>query len=357
MKDAEDLYFVFVGDRLPEYVPSAIRLAQKHSGMRVNLLANHVAVPKRLRGIVNIYPIESFYDATVFDKAVKNINSDHEFRNGFWLRALERFFILAQFARVHNLRSFFHAELDQLLFNAGQLVRNIESTDRKGLFFPFHSSESGMASVFYCNDILALDSLLEFAIKESNYANEMQLLAGWARAYPQMMHALPTMINTVKQYPDSELVNKSQPTVHEMGGVVDAAQLGQWVGGEDPRNTPIHQFPVTKFVDTPNAHRLERSQLEQMKFHLTTSGSLVAQVMDEAQVEVYNLHLHSKVHSYLLSKTSGLNWLLLNANGNLAIRILGTRATQIRYYIKTNFNLLSKRLISKLTALVGRGEP
>jgi len=355
MQPSNDLYFVFIGDRLPKYVVPSIKLALRHSGMRVNLIANQAAVSRQLRDLIRIHPIESFYDPTVFNNVVQNVNADHSFRDSFWLKTLERFFVLSQFSSRYGTQSFFHAELDQLLFKTDDLVGNIEKTGRKGLFFPFHNPEKAIASVFYCNDILALDPLLEFANKESGFANEMQLLAGWAQASCQMVHPLPTMISAAKKDTTTNLLEADRLSILEVGGVVDAAQLGQWVGGQDPRNISIHQSPSTKFIDPPNQHLLGRRELENTKFTLTSMGPLVAELMDGTHVRVYNLHLHSKVHGYLLRRQSRLGWLLMHARGDRSIQIPGTRSAQIRYYFVASFSSLLRRLFATLHALAKRG--
>jgi hypothetical protein len=47
-----------------------------------------------------------------------------------------------------------------------------------------------------------------------------------------------------------------------VAGLVDAAQLGQWIAGIDPRNISPRQIPRTKFVDAPAMHLLSRETIE-----------------------------------------------------------------------------------------------
>jgi hypothetical protein len=198
------------------------------------------------------------------------------------------------------MQSIFHAELDQLLFRTDQLLTKLDVKDERYLFFPFHNQKSAVASIFYCNNHDALRSLLDFSCKGDIFPNEMALIATWAVQNPTRAFALPTMDSLVNKGARSLPRMNEVLEANDIGGVVDAAQLGQWIGGIDPRNVPIRDVPMTKFVDAPGEMLLSHNQLSQLKFNLSNDGSLNGKFGELFSVRIYNLHIHSKVHKWLL---------------------------------------------------------
>jgi hypothetical protein len=308
-------------------------LATRYSGLRVHLLGNEKIFAEASQKLINFTPVEDFYDPEEFKEAAKRISYAHSFRDGFWLKSLERFFVLEQYIHRGKIEHIFHAELDQLLFRADQLLEKLDTADQRGLFFPFHNQKSAVASVFYCNDHKALRSLLDFSCKGDIFPNEMALMANWAAINPTLVHALPTMALSVNHI--NNLLNESNSGlgVNDIGGVVDAAQLGQWVGGIDPRNVSIREVPMTKFVDAPGEMLLSRDQLSRFKFNLNSEGNLIGKFDELFSVNIYNLHLHSKVHKYLLNSDPELDHFFCQANEDYPVALPGTRKTQVIDYL------------------------
>jgi len=46
----------------------------------------------------------------------------------------------------------------------------------------------------------------------------------------------------------------------EIGGTIDAAQLGQWVGGDDPRIRSVRDIPMKKFFEIVSGELLTLKQ-------------------------------------------------------------------------------------------------
>lgn len=334
-RDEPRLTLVYLGDRLPDYAQSALGLAQRMSGLRISLLANARAInAKDLRGIDPI-AIEDIYDPTAFESASRNVLFPATFRNGLWIKSLERFFVLEQYCQAIGLNDVLHAELDQLFFSVNHLLNNLRDDSRKGLFVPFHTMDRAVASIIYCNDISALSSLIDFSSGPQPFPSEMHLIANWARAYPELSFRLPTLVDIIRPDVSQESICEAvSPT--ELDGIVDAAQLGQWIGGVDPRNVPIRRHPQTKFVDDPDPQILSTSDLTSTCFILSEGGKeLTCQMPDGRRIRLYSLHLHSKVHRWLEGDKSRLTYLLTSASSCNSIRIPGTRTSQLRHFSLT----------------------
>lgn len=333
-----EVYFVFLGGPLPKYALSSLLLAKVHSGLTVTLVAEG-HVHRQIKNLqVGFVGLEDFYDPSRFQQARSQVKLDHDFRGGFWLHTLERFFVLEQLMRVRMMKSIFHAEMDQLLFSADRLVTSLSSQTRKGLFFPVHSKEKAVASVFFCNDISQISSLVESAAHGPPFANEMELLLRWARNNPTRFFALPTLRDVVQT--NSKLEAHETLPADEIGGVTDAAELGLWVGGRDPRNLALSKVPSTKFVYHPEKAALSHDFLRTLNFEFEVEASrlFVSSKRSVNELQIYNLHIHSKIHSWLARERRNLINLLESANRVEPFKVPGTRLLQAQHALRVAFS-------------------
>lgn len=343
--------FVFLGSSLPKYVSASAKLASKTSGLEVTLLGNARLFRAARREGIDFAPIEDFYDPREFETAGRRISLDTDFRGGFWLKTLERLFVLEQFMSYAKLDSIFHAELDQLLFRTDMLVERLEAGNNQGVFFPLHNAEKGVASVFYCNSKLAFRDLIETAGSGEGFANEMVLLARWARGAGDFFE-LPTLSDSTRL--DGDIQNNKR--IGNLGGVVDAAELGLWVGGRDPRNLPVSERPTTKYSYPQGGATLSSGFLGGIRFRYDPDErSLWVRDPDAGgETQVYNLHIHSKVHKWLHSDPGALYRLFEIANSKLKAVLPGTRFTQLTFRGAGRLQRSMKKPSLILTVLAAR---
>lgn len=323
--------FVYLGQELPRYARASLHLAARTSGLYPELIcsdsiADSIRVPD-----VDVIPISGFYNPSDFRAASSRIAYPVDFRGGLWHHSVERLFVLAQFMAFTKRPRLFHAELDQLLFRCDMLVSELDKRQTRDLLVPFHAPDRAVASVLYCGDLEALHSLTEYATSIAAFRNEMELIASWSKGHTDSVRALPTLYHLLHGSEAVLPVGVSALDVQELGGVVDAAQLGQWVGGVDPRNVPFPKAPATKFVDAEEAGLLSAQDLKGLRFDLAAdTGELNCTSPGSGMVRIYNLHLHSKVHAALVRHGPALARLIADANLVRPSRIPGTRSTQIR---------------------------
>lgn len=331
-----DVVFVYLGQTLPRYVGRSLKLAAKYSGQRVLLIANGIHAKKFKNAGAEFIAIEEFYDPSEFAMARNQILLDHEFREGFWLYSFERLFVLGQFMAWTGSESLFHAELDQLLFGTSDLVDHLERTHKKGVFFPFHSPNKAVASVLFVNARNSLHRLIRFSTSSEPFNNEMELLVRFSKAFPEDSVELPTVGAALPQSSSEDFVfteNFVKPT--DIGpGAVDAAELGLWVGGRDPRNLGWEELPSTKWVYEQHKASLGRKYLEELHFHFEPSARLLQVTHNQdpgAAIRLYNLHIQSKVHSWIWRKDPELHRLFESANSSSSMKIFASRKLQFRY--------------------------
>lgn len=330
---SEKVYFVYLGNQLPYYAKSSLQLAQKYSGLDVHLLGNKSQQNQIRHLSIGFTPIEDFYESREFNQASKAISSPAEYRDGFWLKTLERIFVLHQFMNFAKLNSIFHAELDQVLFRVDKLLEELNSTGKTGVFVPFHSGHVAVASVFYCNKKNAIDSLIEFANATGKYPNEMELLADWVIKNPELGFGIPSILDLVD--PDNTNTPKGSVSINEVSGITDGMQIGMWIAGIDPRNVPLFECPKTRFVDPPEPSIATREQFARVIFEFDSqNGFLNATYKNSISVRVFNLHIHSKIHNLL--NRLGIQLIVRLANRRTPKYLVSVRYQQIKYAINKN---------------------
>jgi len=323
------VYFVYLGRRIPEYGLHSLRLADQWSGLPIHLIASEPARKTAHAAGVDFTCIEDFYDQTDFTDAAPRLTATHTFRGGLWLKSLERLFVLQQFARLSSLKTFIHAELDQLLFRVDLMQQHIADSSMSGVFFPLQDTHEGLASLLFCNDLGAFETILSLARNGAVFPNEMRLLGTWANLNRGSFIELPT-IPFYRPFAEDRFPSDFNHISTEMlGGIVDAAQLGQWLAGEDPRNVPIKRSPKTRFCASSADRRLALDDLERVRFRFDSSSThLTCDVHGFQPINIYNLHLHSKVHKWV-NRRDGLQQLLRASDRHISLTVPGTRRTQV----------------------------
>lgn len=350
---ADELVFVYLGSKLPPYGPAALRLAARHSGLNVTIIGERRLARTVPRGPFSFVELEEFYDPAAFHAARENIALNKDFRKGFWVSTLERFFVLEQFAQSGKLAALFHAELDQLLFGVNELADRLARHSARGVFFPFHSPEKAVASLFYFNDRAAMRSLLDSASTGAPFANEMELLVRWSKEFPHQVIRLPTFGDLFALIPDESL--PTLLTAEDCGGIVDAAELGLWVGGRDPRNLELSERPRNHFTYPPGKSVLSSDWLRNLRFDLESSPTkLWASYGGESErVQVFNLHLHAKIHPWIARSDYNLPKLLELSNAQVSRPLPGARFRQVEYVVTKGAARRRRRMIYLLNRWMG----
>lgn len=335
MNSDTPLVFVHIGEDSPAYIPYSLRLAQIHNRLPVFCVSNESNRKQLSVEGVAFVPLEEFYDPRGFQAAKNGIAFNHSFRSGFWLRSFERLFVMHQFLMSYRYQSVLHAELDQLLFGVDELARALNRIPQRGVFFPFHSPEKAVASILYVNHLQAIASLIEMAQDGQVRNNEMELLRDWAKANPEQAWALPTLGNRTSpnMVPAPEGVATLESVVIQ--GIVDAAELGLWVGGRDPRNLQLDQTPANHFMYPAEKRWIQPEELRGLQFSYdeATKRLIVTDRPSNFSQRIYNLHLHSKIHKWIWQKDRSFELLFQFANSNTDHRFPFTRLRQVSAFV------------------------
>ena len=103
MSFSREVNFVYLGKTLPDYGLASIELASRYSGLNVRLIGNASMARSLKNSSAKFTAVEDFYDEKEFKEASKSLTSPHSFRQGFWLKTLERFFVLSQYMESYRI--------------------------------------------------------------------------------------------------------------------------------------------------------------------------------------------------------------------------------------------------------------
>ena len=300
MNKDDNLIFVWIGEKIPNWAVISIGIAVVNSKCNVYLLTTEYnkLISKKCIQI----EINSFYDS---NKSIHTLNND-KFRDGFWIKTTERFFILRDFVIKNNIKFFFHAELDNLIFDISELNYKLDKIG-SGIFLPKDSVNRCIASLIYVNNSELLNQFCEYVLKNpKNLTNDMLLLGDFSDGNKDVFF-LPNEA-ALNDFNDIDYLQKD-----DTGGVFDAAAIGQYLFGIDARNSKLPIF--NKFVN------------ENSKFDLRNCMYKISIINNNAtinDINLYNIHVHSKIFVKLIDQ----NWI-----SKLVERLNKKKRTFITYNI------------------------
>ena len=274
------LVYVYLGNQLPTYARHSLLFAKRRYSGEIVLLTDQ-KLDQVLPG-VKVIDIRSWYDPVPFASFAEASPLDSLFRGGFWLKAVERFYVLQQYARVFGVDRFFHAELDVLIFDIEDLPEKLDG-EAQGIFVPAQRPNRAIASLIYVNNPAALDELVDFFPGHVDLGNEMNLLGRFLADCSHIAHGLPSETAL-----DSESWPVSPSSASIQVGLVDSLGFGPWILGYDPRN--IVGTTWNKFSEGDAGERLKDYRFRAGLF----GGSLEVMPKGGAPIRIRALHLHSK---------------------------------------------------------------
>jgi len=248
-------------------------------------------------GNTNIYVITNnylFHNFVHFKDQIKVINLemlnetykfetitslDKSFRNGFWYLTSLRFFYIYEFMKQFNVSDVIHLENDvPIYYNCDELDPFI---DKNYLYIPFDSFQRNIASIMY----IPSKDILKIILDHYDFnKNDMENFVN-----------IKQKTNLIKQFPiftTIKSLNDEQIFVCEncekFPFIFDAAAIGQYLGGIDPRNDSsntvgfINETCVIKY----NNYKIWFVEINGFKKPFI--------LIEDKVVPIFNLHIHSK---------------------------------------------------------------
>jgi hypothetical protein len=291
------IVFVHLGPSIPSYVPTAVHQARLFNpDLPIYLLANQAALKNYPQDdqLIQCIAVESLPFSRAHKKFIASSRLDKKFRGGFWTFATERFFCLADFLRQYKLSDVFHLENDVMLYaNLKELLPVFSKYYPNMIGATFDNDHRCIPGFLYIATLAPLQRFVDFIVQNlDQLENDMHALSLFKKKYrKQWIEHLPIVMSEYVKDPNQPRVeNLSDFSTHfqEFNSIFDAAAIGQYLGGIDPRNGDSSPgFINESCVFSPAAFQFEWQKDDQER-------QIPTVCYQGKKWKVNNLHIHSK---------------------------------------------------------------
>jgi hypothetical protein len=212
------------------------------------------------------------------------VSKDQEgFRNGFWRLTSARFFYIRAYMERTGLQNVVHLENDvPVYYNCNRLLDIVDVTK---MYMPFDSYKRNIASIVYIPNVIVLTNVL----RHYNFGlNDMENFAIIRQHSPEFLDHFP-ICTPLESYTDEQRYVCTNFERFRM--IFDAAAIGQFLGGVDPRNIP---GDTTGFINETCVIKYNEYKI----LWITGDDSITRPFLhiDEVNITIpiFNLHIHSK---------------------------------------------------------------
>lgn len=273
-----NLIYFHKGDLFPEYIFDSIyqTILWNDSNLKIWILTEWKYISKmekeldKLDNTNNIQlrciPLEMF-NSKIPD--FKSVNSD--FRGNFWGNTVIRFFYIYELVKYFNLEKVFHIENDVMIYkNFKNVYKKYYNTIKDSLVSIQDSDFRAINSYMYMENYKKIADFIKFITSETDnfrlFKNDMELMGA---------------------YKDKKTFNCGVVSNNEY--IFDAAAIGQYLGGIDPRNTS--EKNTKGFVNETSIFQSDKYTYEKHE----KDGLIYWKCRkDDACSDIVNLHIHSK---------------------------------------------------------------
>lgn len=242
------LVFIHIGNTLPDYLYDALEQARLFNEQcPIYVLANQVAIDAAHweHSKVHVIGLETLKKSHYHEEFCKKSLLDRKARDGFWFYASERFLYLDDFMQQYDLRGIVHLENDTMLYVSLDELEPIFKKHYPGIAAVFDNDQRCIPCFIFIAHKEVMHKLAAFfSVCSDQNKNDMEILALFKKHCSQDIDNLPIIMPTYcKQYVLKNSYghvpkNPADYAKHFelFNAIFDAAALGQYLGGIDPRN-------------------------------------------------------------------------------------------------------------------------
>jgi hypothetical protein len=227
---------------------------------------------------VRVLPVENLEDTYNY---LGTSTLDATFRGGFWQLTSARFFYIYAFMKQHEVTDVVHYENDVLSYYSVGTLENC--VDRSCMHIPFDSLERNIASIVYIPSHVVLKAILD----KYDYSVDDMHNFSRIRRETNLIRGLPICVappNAQKE--EVRFVTEEYNRFN--GFIFDAAAMGQYLGGVDPRNNAEQKDTVGFINETCVIKYAEFASFEWRQ------GRPFLRIRGGPLVPIFNLHIHCK---------------------------------------------------------------
>ncbi len=301
------IVFIHIGKEIPYYTETAISQARSFNpNCSVILLANQEAInnlPPEYQPLnITYVACESLVKSTDHEQFLRQTPLDDKWKNGFWIYTSERFLYLADLMNQYGLQNVFHLENDNMLYvDLAEILPAFKSR-YQGIAATFDNDERCIAGFIYIPNSKVMNRLAKcFADHSNEKINDMEIIAIFKNENSdESIDHLPII---PEEYVNEHILVSARghrvqnslkycQNIDLFNSIFDAAALGQYLGGIDPKLGISRPGYINKeCVFNPSLLEIEWYPDEQHR-------NIPCVVYPHAKYRINNLHIHSKKLKY-----------------------------------------------------------
>jgi hypothetical protein len=209
---------------------------------------------------------------------------DNHFRGGFWALTSARFFYLYEFMRCRDIKNVIHLENDVLIYRNVDMLNDL--VDKTKIYLPFDTFKRNIASIMYIPDSNIFKTVLDkydFSKNDMENFSIIQYQTG-------LIENFPIFISNPGCSQEYNFVTRGYDRFQI---IFDAAAMGQYLGGVDPRNIP---GDTTGFVNETCIIKYDQYKFIWHNINNIKRPFIVVKDATgfDCNYPIFNLHIHSK---------------------------------------------------------------
>jgi hypothetical protein len=209
----------------------------------------------------------------------KKTTLNKTFRDGFWYLASMRFFYIYEFMKQYNIEDVIHLENDVLIYYNCNVL--LDKLDKNSVYMPFDTYRRNIASIMYIPNTIIFKKIID------NYNININDMENFSviKQKTGLIQNFPIFINNNSLTIEQKFVSTNSD---KFPFIFDAAAIGQYVGGVDPKICPgntvgfINETCVIKY----NNYKIIFKIVDGLKKPFI--------IIQDKEYPIFNLHIHSK---------------------------------------------------------------
>jgi hypothetical protein len=268
------LVFVETGRRPSRYLVNNLHIVRNRFPNRkiVLILSKEYLREIDILGIEKVAEEEIIKNSMLlkFESIQKNWSG---LQKNYWTNTTKRFFILGMYMEENRIEQVVHLESDCILLNEKWIDEEFKDPSW-GIKYPKQHHRYGCASILLVNKLEIFNNFLQFVIEN------------WSRGEI-------TDMNLLGEFSESEIQASFLPSGDLIDGsskhIYDGVSIGQYFLGTDARNQRLPCSARGRRDSNPGAIALNNPRIQ-----LNSLGVLVYKDVDSLELELVNIHMHSK---------------------------------------------------------------
>ena len=211
-----------------------------------------------------------------------NSNIDKSFRNGFWHLCSQRLFYLYSFIKKYNMLNVIHIENDVMCYeNLNNLENKFKSASKNKVLATFDCATRVIPGIIFIPHYQSFKPIID------NYSYNLNDMENLAKFDENIIRPLPIFVISKEE---NQELNKVTKLFDIFECIFDAAAMGQYLGGIDPRNDSndtrgfINETCIIKY----NGYKF--CWIKDLLSNLYKPYLIV----NNKLIPIINLHIHSK---------------------------------------------------------------